>query len=367
MESMTSSPSKLRYAWRTALAAGAAGVLLALALGACAKKITEVDSTYVSPEGQPSADAQMIVWHESAVVVENYLDTREPAGPGRDPFCPNQIGPAGDAHTSTEVHQFRPEGSINAMILDHTEASSFRLLRRESNGGYRQPLNFPIKPARKWLEYEWEAYDYNDPSPSGFQPPTYLARGIVSNLSGPGSPLTNQAEAVVTDVADIGYTGKCLPCDSLFTLRWDSVPGASRYWLQVYQLAPGTSENAAIQSMRLAPINIVKSRDLLLGSVDASVTSYKFMSGSPNLNRLVEKSPNFGQSYLVRVSAVDSLGQMIAITKGDFGALDRDGGYGLVRLGAVIVFPKHSGVGPPFCQPETEPADLVSSRNSRPQ
>jgi hypothetical protein len=352
--------------WRPLVAALAALLVLALGLGACAQRVTEVDPNFVFPEGHVSDDSQLVLWYDVPVEVREYADATEPPGPDQSPFCPNSIFPdPGDPVVRTQTFRFNPTGSINLTILDHSPATAFRPMRREANGGYRTLLDFPLPPTRKWLENQWELYSYSDSRPSGFDPPTYVGRGSVGGLQSASSPLTNQAELRIATPGDIRYTGRCLPCDSLFTLRWDAVPGVFRYWLHVYQVASGASETELVKATRPSPINDVRPRDLLLAYVGDSVASYRLGDvARHDIVRLVERTPAYNQSYRVRIAAVDSLGQLIAITRGDFGTLGRGENYALMRLNAYIVTTKRPSNSPPFCQTETGPDFVVDTRDS---
>ena len=68
------------------------------------------------------------------------------------------------------------------------------------------------------------------------------------------SPVTNEGVIQGDEIGDIDYQGNCLPCDSLFTLRWKPVAGAARYMLHVYQLTPGASDDDNLRSGAAAPI-----------------------------------------------------------------------------------------------------------------
>src|SRR5206468_10386584 len=167
---------------RTVFSALAVLATLTLALGSCSKRLTTVDPTYTEPEGRFSPDAQLVVWYDSPVEEFRFRDRNQPPiGPERDPFCPNRIRvDPGDELLGVDEFEAHPRGSINAMILDRTPATAFSPMRRESNGGFRQVLDFPLRPVRKWLDSQWELYAYNDPEPSGFTPATYVARGEIS-------------------------------------------------------------------------------------------------------------------------------------------------------------------------------------------
>src|SRR5438046_1425491 len=45
--------------------AGLALVLVVLAAASCAKRITQVDPSYVTPEGRPSPSADLLVWQDA--------------------------------------------------------------------------------------------------------------------------------------------------------------------------------------------------------------------------------------------------------------------------------------------------------------
>jgi hypothetical protein len=254
------------------------------------------------------------------------------------------------------------------MVLDHTAATGFNPMRREANGGYRQTLDFPITPLRKWLEAGWELYSYTDPAPSGFTPATYIARGEVSGLESANSPLTNESVIRPDAIGDIEYTGICLPCDSLFTLRWRPVQGAARYWLHVYQLMPGATDDDNMRSGAPAPVNTVKPKDFLVAYTAPSDTFFK-VGDEPHAGSEVfidrirrfsaGRTPVYNLLLNVRVSAVDARGQLIAYTHGDYGKIDAGDNYFLYHLGSVIVQPRNPRDFPPGqsggCQREPSP------------
>lgn len=349
-----------RYRVTRTLAAALAGALvlaLGLGLGSCAKRITEVDPNFVFLEGRATPDAQLVIWYQDTVEVRLYFDITDPPGPARDPFCNDHIlGPGNDPEDvgRREHLTFGEAGRIQVAIMDHTPANAFRPMRREANGGYRAPLDFPLIPSRKWLEGQWELYSYRDDRPSGFLPPTYIARGIISGQESNDSPLTNEGVLRQAKVENINYTGRCLPCDSLFTLRWDPVAGAARYWLHVFQFANGVSESQMLQASRPGPVNEIRPRDILVAVAPGSATSYKLRDATrTDVVRMVERVTRYGQTYLVRVAAVDSAGQLLAYTRGDYGLLERGDRYGLYLRGGVAIRPKRRTIPePPFCQPD---------------
>lgn len=327
-------------------------VVSAVALGACAKHITEVDPSYTQPEGRLSADAQLVVWNDASVKMDLYSDLGGHQGPDEVPTCPHRRVP--DIFDRLIDSTFDARSGVNLAILDRTPATAFRPMRREANGGYRALVDYPVAPVRKWLDAQWEIYRFVDAAPSGFTPPTYVGRGLVGGVEGADTPLTNEALLPTTPLQDVTYAGNCLPCDSLFTIRWQPIAGAARVWIHVYQFAAGVSDAEIRASAHPSPVNVVRPRDFLIVSLPGDATSYRLGDRTrTDVNRVLERTTNFGQTYHVRISAVDSTGYLTAFSRGDYGVEDRGEVYGLFRLGAFLVNPKRVGPNFPFCQPET--------------
>lgn len=336
----------------------AAALTLALALASCSERLTTVDPEYNDPEGIVSPSAQLIVWAEEPLTVTHYSDGSGPLGPDRDPQCPERLRiDLSDAVALIDQYQPNPPGSVRAMILDATNASRYDMMRRETNGGFRKVLDYPLRPNRLWLETGWESYDYTDPSPSGYVPASYVARGIVGQSSSTDSPRTNQGEAGAP-LTDITFTAPCLPCDSTFRITWNPVPGAYRYWVHVYQFLTAPSPQQQLLASMPAPLNQTLPRDILVATMDSSVTSYTLRGPRyyeqpvpAGVRVLAERGTRYGQAYYVRIAAVNRQGRLVAVSRGDYGSIVVPSGYGLYYLHANIVNPRRPGIGPPFCVP----------------
>ena len=359
-------------AWRAVLALALGTTTLVLALGSCAKKITSVDPSYTMPEGRLTPDAQLVAWYEAQLPLVGFVDKGGPVGPDREDCCRERLQvDIADSAAGTTSLAVRPAGTIRTLIFDRKPATAFRPMRREANGGFRAILDHPLLPARKWLESRWEIYAYDDPTPSGFSPPTYVGRGIVSGTESADSPLTNTGIIAQDDFGDITYTGNCRPCDSLFTLRWSPVPGAARYWLHVYQLQGTSSDFDQLRSAFAAPINTIRARDFLVAYIDAGATSYRLGDTTrTDIVKLTERvwgwpldsRPRKQQAYLVRIAAVDASGRLIAFTRGNYGRVDSGHYYFLYRLGAYIVFPHIDIPTEPTCEHcQPEPLEGLSA------
>ncbi len=314
---------------RVALAAALLAGLLAAA--GCAKKVTSADPNYTAPEGRLSADARLIVFPDAPITVQTWGDA-EPEGPG-----------AGDSLVSTEQVYLLGPGAIHGTIFDGTAASAYQVLRRDPNGGYRQLKDYVLNPVRRFLDSQWELYTWDDTRPSGYAPASYLGRGVVAGAVTPTSPLTNPGELAGTAIADLAYTGLTAPPDSNITMKWRPVSGAKGYWMHVYQFKGGPEER--ILSASPAPFVPNLTRDFFVGYVPAPADSYKI--GMPGALVLTRRTLLMSIEYLVRVSAVDASGRMIATTYGVNDVVPGDKSYRRFRLGAVKVQPKRPGMPAP--------------------
>lgn len=302
--------------------------LAAAALSGCVKKQpTEVNPEYV-PEGTFSPQARLIVYPDLPSTLLIYFDKNT------DPLAPN---PLGDSLIGTLQVRRRSAGTIHLQLFDGTPASAFELLRRESNGGYFSVNDFLLPPARKWIDGQREVYVASDASPSGFSPATYLMRGLVGGEITPESPLTNAAVATGVPLAPVTYTGGTAPSDSLFTISWGAVTGAAGYWVHVYQFLEANRDEQVLSGVP-APAYVEKERDFFLGYVPAPTTSYKLGTTPPDVDIYTRRLTLRGQVYLVRITAVDATGAMIAMTPGDYGLIPGENlEYTLFPLGAEAI------------------------------
>jgi hypothetical protein len=302
----------------------AAVALVALAMLGCTKKITSVDPNFTAPEGRPSADARLIVYPDAPITVETWTDIL-PDGPGPE-----------DILVSTEQGYIAP-GTLHGLILDGTPASGYQVLRRESGGGYAQLKDYVLNPAVRFLDSQWEVYTFDDAQPSGFSPPSYVGRGVVAGAVTPTSPLTNVGELMPgSDIPALRYTGVAAPLDSNITMSWEAVPGATGYWIQIYQFKGGAVE----QLLAAAPAPFIPGnvRNFFVGYVAAPATEYKL--GEPGALVLMRRTLLKSVEYLVRISAVNDQGEMIAFTYGDWQYIRAAGMYYRYRGGAAKVTPK---------------------------
>lgn len=332
-------------------------VVLALALTAalagCSKKITSVDADYTQLEGTPNPDARLFVWRDLPTEIRYFADLGTPGPSEVDTLL--EVVPAYRSGV----------GVVQTMLLDGSTASGFEFFRRAANGGFQPMRDYVVTAPRKWLDSHWELYELADTSPSSYTPATYMARGLIAGATTQASPLTNAAELASPATNNLVYTGDLFGGnDSLFTMSWNSVPGASGYWIHVYQFRSDATNDEIIASGTPSPIWNGKVRDQFVGYVAAPATSYRL--GSPGARVLTFTPPLFGQEYLVRITAVGPTGQVMAYIGTDLSNIRYDvntntiqgaagGGFKVVQeSGRWKIFPLGAAVVTP-----TKPTRLV--------
>jgi hypothetical protein len=331
--------------------------LLGAGLTACAEKVTTVDPSLGVPEGAPSPQVGLAVWREIANPVYIYHRGR----PDADPPVPNTL--IDSVFIPTPI-----PGQIHGLIHDSTSADGYQVYRREANGGYRELFDFDAFATKRWFDRGWEIFHFTD-ADSVVPTHTYRGRGLVGGRATLGSPITNEASDQVRSVLNVHYTGVVggtdaggnpIPLDSLFTMKWESVPGAVAYYIHVYQWAFNLIQlEDQVASGAPAPLFVGKSHDILVAYMPApnpppaevSFTMPTPTGRPPEARVMTCRLTRFGQEYLVRIAAVDALGQLIAYTYGSDGQEQSSLPDGTVlpttefasfRLGAVKVLPTRS-------------------------
>jgi len=311
------------------IASLAAGILVALAMAGCAKKVTNVDADFTAPEGQSSLNARLIVYPDTPVEVETWTDNL-PDGPGEE-----------DVLVGSTPYSIAP-GTLYGTILDGTPASGYQVMRREGNGGYAQLKDFVLNPVVRFLDSQWEIYAFGDPRPSSFSPPSYRGRGVVAGAVTPTSPLTNASELTSPSIEPLQYTGQTAPRDSNFIMRWNAVTGATGYWIQIFQFSGG-DQDAILRTVQPAPFALRDVRNFFVGYVpapDVPAAAIEYKLGEPGAQVLLRRSLLYLTTYRVRIVAVNGQGEMVAFNYGDWEYLREQGTYWRFRLGATLVTPQ---------------------------
>ena len=339
--------------------------LVALGLSACAEKVTSVDPGF-TPEGAASLQNGLAVWREIANPVYIYHRGQ----PEADPPIPNTL--LDSVFVPTPI-----PGQIHGVIHDSTVSDGYQVFRREANGGARELFDFDATATKRWFDRGWEIFHFTD-ADTVVPTHAYLGRGVVGGRATLASPLTNEASDVVRSVQNVHYTGvvggndaggNAIPLDSLFTMEWEAVPGATAYYIHVYQWAANLVRiEDQVASGEPAPLYIGKSHDILLAYMPSpnplALPPARFSLKMPQPNErppqaraMTCRLTRFGQEYLVRIAAVDALGQLIAYTYGndsqDLSSLP-DGTVlptsqvASFRLGAVKVLPTRARTPAPF-------------------
>jgi hypothetical protein len=266
-------------------------ILMALALAGCSKKITAVDPSYTSPEGQPEVNARQIVYPDIPTPVARWKD----ALPNCDPCFDSLVA-------VTQSYRTGP-GVINGVIFDGTPASTYEILRRENTGGYAPLYDYPLNPSARFAQSGWKLFTWLDRRPSGFDPPTYLGRGVVAGVTTRTTPLTNVSLCQMGNLADISLTES--------SLQWTPVPGAVGYVLQIYAIKSGDLA-ALIYNASPAPLASEDHRDYLVAWLPAVNGTIDYN----NMEVLAEAAIITAPPYLMRVSAVDAQGRLVGFSFG---------------------------------------------------
>lgn len=327
-----------RTTLRTTLLLVAVAALATVA--GCARKLTSVDEALVAgvyPEGVRGTGAQtpsdLIVWEDAGIAV--VLDA--------DP-------------DSVVARVFRSrEDAMVGVVFDYINSGGYQMFRREANGGFRAYEDFVRTPTRRWTDHNYyggasgtvvlppaQLFEFGDPAPPGTAMPAYIGRALLEGLSSAEYPLTNLGQTVAgAGLATLQYTADETPPDSLITMSWNPVAGAAGYWLHIYSrrgdLVPGFE---TIRTGLPSPIATGKVRDFFIGYMPASVTSYKLGEPVPAGARvLAYRIINGLQEVLVRVSAVDANGRMLATTLTDTNAGYAETGLILYGEEAAVRYP----------------------------
>lgn len=325
-----------------------AALALPFALAGCGDSVRSVDPsiTYPGFEGTYHPDARLYAWPDIPTEVYEYADLGTP-------------GPS-EADTLLRVEQvYRTgPGAVQTMLLDGSAASGFEFFHAASNGGLQPMRDYVVNSPRKWLDSHWELYELTDSSPTGYAPSTYVARGLLAGTSTSASPLSNAAQLTASTTKSLVYTGSLFPqrADSNFTMSWLPVTGAVGYWIHVYQFRSDALGQEYIESGTPRPIWNGKVRDQFVGYVAAPATEYKL--GTAGAQVVTYKPPIAGQVYVVRVTAIDGNGQVIAcpgtdfsrltvsadgsilnVTGASFSIIQFEGGWRIFSLGASLVNP----------------------------
>jgi hypothetical protein len=235
---------------------------------------------------------------------------------------------------------------IYTVLLDKTAASTFQFYRRAANGGIEEFSEYPVQPSVKWLSSGWELYSLEDATPAGYTPPTYMARGLLDGKVTTSSPLSNEAVVsgvVPTQSMRLAWTK--VGADTLLTVA--PVPGAAGYWWDFYQF----KSSATLEEMRASgtpnPVMTgnVTHYHVEYGGPDAWQMNFTpagagvraYLQGVTSSDVLTDGVLLKGQTYYVRVTAMDAHGNVLAWLHGDTFYHQLVGFYEYVQLGAKAI------------------------------
>jgi hypothetical protein len=321
-------------AWTALFALG----LLAVLAG-CSKKVTSVDAGRTTLDGRLDPNVRLLAWAD-APAVDSVVADLGSIGPDTDPDVKEDTAFANVPHYRTGA------GVIYTVLLDKTSASGYQFYRHAANGGLESLADYPIQASVKWLPTGWELYSLNDPRPSAYSPPTYVARGLLDGKVTTSSPLSN--DAIVNAVVprqSIRLNWKPVGDDTL--LIFTPVPGAVGYWWDFYQFksTAGLEEIRASGTPNPVMTGNVNHFHLEYGGPDACQMAFPLsgagvrarLQGVTGSDVLTDEVMLRGQSYLVRVTAMDEHGNVLAWQYGSTMYHQMDGFYEYIQLGAKSI------------------------------
>ncbi len=313
----------------------------------CSKKLTTADASYTMPEGVPASNARLIVYPDLPITIGIWKDKTEHVGESDLLGTWNPKGPQfpdGDSLVSERTLYTSGAGAIHGVIIDGSAADGFEVLRRESGGGLRALQGFVLQPLRRWLETGEELYQFTDLTPSGYQPASYFGRGLLQNAVRKESPVTNEARLASATVGAITIRSAAIQTDSLFTVKWDPVPGAVAYWIHIFEFQPTVTDVERRLAAAPAPIVTAPTRDFLVALLPGSATQYRIGEGATRVMIYQKLAFRFGRAYQVRIAAIDSDNRLLAMTLGDsrqevivLGTVGEAGNITVSPRGATIV------------------------------
>jgi hypothetical protein len=283
-----------RAAWAVLFALGSLA-----AIAGCSKKTAVVDPGYTTLEGRPDAKTLLLAWADTpdTSLVFQDLDPRGPDLPSADSRV--------DVLTGREANYRTGPGVLNLLLLDGTAASGYQFYRRANNGGLEAVTDYIVRSSMKSLPDGLEIYTFADEHPSSYAPATYVARGVLDGRVTTISPVSNEAIAsgpAAQASISLRYIAATKTVrDSAIT--WTTVPGAARYWLDIYLFKATASFQERIASGTPTPI--------MTGSVaHALIRQFDGVGAGPSITYHLSLPP--GIQFLARVTAVDANSRVIA-------------------------------------------------------
>jgi hypothetical protein len=123
-------------------------------------------------------------------------------------------------------------------------------------------------------------------------------------------------------------------------MAWSRVDGAAGYWVQVYQFKSAATLEEKRASGQPNPVVSGNVNHIFLGYVQAgSSDPVMYRLGQPGAEVFTFVTPQRGQAYLARVTAVDGNGNVIAWMRGDLLFHQMTDFYEKIPLGAVLIQP----------------------------
>lgn len=308
-------------------AATAAVLALAGLLAAgCSKKQLTTQASFTVPEGTPSSELQLITFMDAA---GNKLRITDRPAISKVNFAPDSSADTiqADANGNLDITPYRnfSPGTVRGLIINRSPAQGLEVWRTDPNGGARKIFDFALQPTKRYLTTGTDLYEFYDADPSRSAGATYYVRGLIGGTAGANSPLSNPSRPSTAALTTITYQAQRFgtplnvsdyhQADSLITMAWSPVLGASRYLIQIFRYQSRVlSLEERILSGAPAPLLTGVSHDVFLAAVPGGTTVYRL--GDPGATVYYSEPLRMRQEYYIRISALDASGALIGTTTG---------------------------------------------------
>ncbi len=308
------------------LAAWLAVLALAGLIAGCSKKLV-TSAAFTAPEGKASSQVEVITWFDAPSTKIRIVD-RPPIGQinwSRDSTSDSIAADPVTKQLLLIPVPAVPSGAVHGLVFNRTGADEIEIWRTDPNGGVRRLFDFALLPEHRWLDQNTKVYEFTDGDPKRPAGSSYYARGLVGGLGGSTSPLSAPSRPTTSSYPNIRYFaerwgtgagGFWFQADSNFVMQWSSVPGASRYLIEVFEYGTKTLDlQQRVLTGAPAPLLLNDTHVDYVASVPGGgSTQYKI--GDPGATVYTKGALHLRHEYYVRISAIDAGNQMIATTTG---------------------------------------------------
>lgn len=305
------------------LAAIAAVLALAGVFAGCSRKLTTDPSLRV-PEGTRTSQLELYTYFDGTNDKIRIKDGGAIASVDFGIFSLDSVQVVNGQAQITSYRNLSP-GVVHGVILNRTGSEELEVWRSDPNGGVRQLFDFTLKPVKRWMDRGTRVYEFYDTDASRSPNATYYVRGLVGGFGGASSPVSNPSTPSAAALTDIRYFAErygtpagttFIGADSNITMQWNPVPGADRYLIQIFQYGSQVlTLDQRILTGAPAPLLLQDAQDVIVAEVPGSASTQRRIL-DPGITFYTYHPLRMRTDYYIRISAMNSSGGMIAMTKG---------------------------------------------------